>query len=591
MVTIKRDKLMKKIYYYIMFAASAVFGLSSCSDFLEIEPQNEIIHENFWNEKADVDGMVSGCYSKLQSEGIIRRMMIWGEFRSDNVVAGQNITDDSHLEKVFKASIDASNVYTTWDEFYNVINRCNTIIQFAPEVAKKDISYTESELMATIAEVTALRSLCYFYLIRAFRDVPYTTVAYLGDDQKMDHPAVKFDDVLDSLIIDLEKVRPYAVVKYPITQPLYQTGRITQEAINAMLCEMYLWKKDYQNCIKYADMVIESKIQQKEDEKNNFGGNMTSQSTSDGIDGFPLIPTSQRVGGNQFGQAYNSIIGTGNSSESIFELTFEKDLNKNATSNAAVNALYGNAEKLIGYAAPSPSLGQDVANKVFVIFNNAYDVRNYENIEASGSSTFRINKFVSSYNTLTISSTGAEHTFYPSTYAKDKNRSNWIFYRLTDIMLLKAEAITQTMLDGTDDASVATNETKLREAFTLINAVNKRSMGQATLKDTLIFADYSSKTQMTDLVYRERQRELMFEGKRWFDMVRRSMREGHTDYLTRETIKKHSANSSVVQNMLSKMDAIFWPYNIDELKVNNSLVQNPAFGSGEDDSYQNTAKK
>ena len=97
MVTIKRDKLMKKIYYYIMFAASAVFGLSSCSDFLEIEPQNEIIHENFWNEKADVDGMVSGCYSKLQSEGIIRRMMIWGEFRSDNVVAGQNITDDSHL--------------------------------------------------------------------------------------------------------------------------------------------------------------------------------------------------------------------------------------------------------------------------------------------------------------------------------------------------------------------------------------------------------------------------------------------------------------------------------------------------------------
>ena len=297
-----------------MFAASAVFGLSSCSDFLEIEPQNEIIHENFWNEKADVDGMVSGCYSKLQSEGIIRRMMIWGEFRSDNVVAGQNITDDSHLEKVFKASIDASNVYTTWDEFYNVINRCNTIIQFAPEVAQKDISYTESELMATIAEVTALRSLCYFYLIRAFRDVPYTTVAYLGDDQKMDHPAAKFDDVLDSLITDLEKVRPYAVVKYPITQPLYQTGRITQEAINAMLCEMYLWKKDYQNCIKYADMVIESKIQQKEDEKNNFGGNMTSQNTSDGIDGFPLIPTSQRVGGNQFGQAYNSIIGTGNSS-------------------------------------------------------------------------------------------------------------------------------------------------------------------------------------------------------------------------------------------------------------------------------------
>ena len=209
--------------------------MTSCTDFLTIYPTNSTILENYWKSAEDVNSMLAACYKNMISDNTVKRMMIWGEFRSDNVVAGQNITDDSHLEKVFKASIDASNVYTTWDEFYNVINRCNTIIQFAPEVAKKDISYTESELMATIAEVTALRSLCYFYLIRAFRDVPYTTVAYLGDDQKMDHPAVKFDDVLDSLIIDLEKVRPYAVVKYPITQPLYQTGRITQEAINAML--------------------------------------------------------------------------------------------------------------------------------------------------------------------------------------------------------------------------------------------------------------------------------------------------------------------------------------------------------------------
>ena len=36
------------------------------------------------------------------------------------------------------------------------------------------------------------------------------------------------------------------------------------------------------------------------------------------------------------------------------------------------------------------------------------------------------------------------------------------------------------------------------------------------------------------------------------------------------------------------MDAIYWPYNIDELKVNNLLVQNPAFGSGENDSYEKT---
>jgi hypothetical protein len=34
------------------------------------------------------------------------------------------------------------------------------------------------------------------------------------------------------------------------------------------------------------------------------------------------------------------------------------------------------------------------------------------------------------------------------------------------------------------------------------------------------------------------------------------------------------------------MDAIYWPYNVNELKVNANLVQNPAFGSGENDSYK-----
>jgi hypothetical protein len=38
------------------------------------------------------------------------------------------------------------------------------------------------------------------------------------------------------------------------------------------------------------------------------------------------------------------------------------------------------------------------------------------------------------------------------------------------------------------------------------------------------------------------------------------------------------------------MDAIYWPYNNDEIKVNKNLVQNPAFSSGENDSYERTGK-
>ena len=201
----------KNIIYsaFGMFCATAT--LSSCSDFLEIEPQNEIILEKFWNEKADVDAIIAGCYSNMQSDNMLIRMMIWGEFRSDNITRGQHLDKDVNIENILKENLLATNYYTTWDQFYNIINRCNTVIKYAPGVAAKDPAFSESELKADIAEVSALRDLCYFYLIRTFRNVPYSTEAFTDDDQTMDLPASSLDEILDKLIADLESVKEDAV--------------------------------------------------------------------------------------------------------------------------------------------------------------------------------------------------------------------------------------------------------------------------------------------------------------------------------------------------------------------------------------------
>ena len=107
---------MKRIHYYIICAFSAICGFSSCSDFLEIKPQNEIILEDFWNEKADVEAVIAGCYAAMQEEAVIKRMMVWGEFRSDNIGPGSNVQSDGSLEKLLKENIDAKNNYTTWKD-------------------------------------------------------------------------------------------------------------------------------------------------------------------------------------------------------------------------------------------------------------------------------------------------------------------------------------------------------------------------------------------------------------------------------------------------------------------------------------------
>ena len=562
-------------------------SLTSCSDFLEIEPLELIVLDKFWNEEADVENVVAGCYSAMQSQTVIERMMAWGEFRSDNVLGGTNVQNNKDLNNIFKENINASNDFTTWGEFYNIINRCNTVLHFAPKVAEKDPNYTDSELRATKAEVSAIRDLMYFYLIRTFRDVPYTTVAFLDDNQTMDLPATKFEDVLDSLIIDLESVQNDAVKKYPVTKEYYQYGRITQDAIHAMLAEMYLWKQDYANAVRYADMVIEAKTVDYQNELDKMGSRVSL--TDRMIDGFPLINDGSATG-STYGNAFVSIFGDGNSRESIFELMFMD--NNNMPSNGAVSNYFGNSTTFPGSVKVAEFIGTDVPDAIYEVFMSKYDTRYWENVQTLSKTLYGINKYAytSAMIDMTRAELNSEAVSYSGTYAQAYCHSNWIIYRLTDVMLMKAEALVEMASDNdSTDIGKQQNDTLFKQAFVIVNAINKRSNCSTGSKE-LDYSKFNSKSQMQELVMTERQRELMFEGKRWYDLVRRSRRLGNTDYLVGQVSRKGSSGGTAISSKLSRMDAIYWPYNNDEIKVNKNLVQNPAFSSGENSSYERTGK-
>jgi len=595
---------MKRLYYNIVYAICVMAGFSACSDFLVIEPQNEIIFDKFWNEKADVDAVISGCYSGLQEEGIIKRMMVWGEFRSDNIGPGSNVQSDGNLEKLLKENIDAKNSYTDWRDFYSVINRCNTVIKYAPDVAAEDPAYTQSELQANIAEMVAIRSLCYFYLIRAFRDVPFSREAYIDDDQKMDLPATKFDAVLDSLIFDLESVKNQAVKRYPETKELYQTGRVTQDFIHSLLCELYLWKKDYEKCVYYADLVIDSKKLIYEENRQKRTSTVSTTNDIDRFNGFPLVSNSRQT--NWYGDAYTILFGRDRNytdevnQEIIFQLVFSDDpQGAGMIANGAVNSFYGNQRSSTGLVAPSDYIYAQIEatgtdRKVYADKNKMWDARIYINHTYTGSGSSNSNKGIHKFTTRSIDISASGGTTpsasYDSKYTENQNGSNWIIYRLSDIMLMKAEALTQMIQGGEDTGASDYNKSLLDRAFTLVNAVNKRSICQTLLQDTLVRSNYSNKGDMENLILQERQRELMFEGKRWFDLVRVSQRNGNTAILKAAALQKATTGTGLISNHLSKMDAIYWPYNLDEIKVNKNLVQNPAFSSGEDESYKKTTK-
>ncbi|MBO4810474.1 MAG: RagB/SusD family nutrient uptake outer membrane protein [Prevotella sp.] len=563
----KRHKFHNKAFAglsRLLLYSSAPLLLSSCNDFLDILPLNEVVLENYWTEKADVNSVLNSCYETLEHSDALTRMGIWGELRSDNLMAGDNVPTE--VSEILKENLQPSNPYCKWDKIYECINRCNTVCHYAPKVQAIDPNYREEEMRANVAEAIALRSLSYFYLIRTFRDVPYSTRPSIDDTQSYVLPATPFDAVLDSLITSLEQVKDDAVRRYytdDSPNAWQNSSKITRWAIYALLADLYLWKGDWNNSIRYCDLVIDQKRKQYEELLQREG----SQPNMDLIDSIPMILEAP-LGTTNCGNSYTEIFGTGNSFESIFELYFSKNQEQK---NTWVDSYYGNRDSRGRLSANSLML-MDVVKNTNSLFKRS-DGRFYAATKTSGSS-LTIAKYVRtsvSFTTKNVTSESDLHLTDDMRQNADKD-AHWIIYRLSDMLLIKAEALIERAQDGDFDA-----------AFDLINVVNKRANN---LTATLKKEDYiSSKKQMEDLLMEERQREFIYEGKRWYDLVRRSRRDGNTISLVAAVQNKFEENSNAIRIRLSDPNIIYFPYAKSELKVNPLLTQNPAFTNGEDSQY------
>jgi hypothetical protein len=525
---------------------------------------NEVVLENYWTEKSDVISVVNSCYESLESSDCLTRMGVWGELRSDNLRLGSNVPNE--INEILKENLLPSNPMCSWARFYEAINRCNTVCHYAPEVQAIDPNYTLEEMKANIAEASAIRALCYFYLIRTFRDVPYTTQPSIDDAQTYVIPATPFNDVLDSLIIDLEKVKGDAVRRYYTDDSpnAYQnSSKITRWAIYALLADLYLWKGDWDNCIKYCDLVIDFKRQQYE-EMLEREGNVNNIALFGNI---PMI-LEKPVGSTVCGNAYNEIFGTGNSFESIFELYFRTNQSQQ---NTWVSTYYTNNNNTMGRLSAPDFLCKDVAQGNNAVFKKT-DGRVYEASELDNS-RYAITKYVRRSVSFSNQNITKESDLNLTSTRRAGGDANWIFYRLSDMLLIKAEA------------EIQKGEAGYPTAFMLINTVNKRAndITSAARSDTLKMADYtSSKASMEELLLEERQREFMFEGKRWFDLVRIARRDGNNTRLVSLASRKYIENVNAIKIKLADPNIIYFPYAKNELKVNPLLVQNPAFGNEED---------
>lgn len=496
-------------------AASAT--LSSCESFFDIKPQSELIGEDYWQSKSDVESSVAACYRALQEPDVMERFIVWGEVRSDNVLKGTNTNDN--ISNILNANVDATNGYTTWGSIYTAINYCNTVISNAPAVMERDPNFKQSELRAYLAEAKAVRALCYFYLVRTFKDVPFITEPYVGTSRPFQEAQTDGDEIIKSLTAELEEIALQAKAVYGSNSNT--KGHITQKAIWTLLADMYLWIDNYDKCIECCNKVL-----------NTTTNPLQLENAS----------------------AYNqNVFGTGNSKESIFELQFNSD-----TPDYVVNEMYNTTGGRNSY--------NHLSSLKFSNYNTFID-RNSDNrfndalFGSTSATTIPIKKYVAYRRESSTSSVSA------SDYIGNANTQNWIIYRLSDVYLLKAEALVERNHDG-----------DLQEAIDMVSKTYDRanpSKGTGSLQ----LANYNSQSAMRDLVFDERQREFLFEGKRYFDLLRRARREGSTTNVVSNYLMRKYANQdqATVQSRLSTINALYMPINKDELKLNQLLKQNPFY--------------
>ena len=560
--------------------------LTSCNDFLTIYPTDRIVGTDFWKTKADVDQMVDGAYSSMLSGNIQERAIMWGAFRSDELVKNTDFSSTA-LDNVSAVNLLPTMGYCSWGGFYSVINRCNIVLRHAPEVMQEDPEFTQGDYDVVRAQMLALRSLCYFYLVRAFRDVPYVTQSYEDDSQINEVAQSSAGEVLQNCLNDLEEASKYIMKSGGYGQNDWRNwGYMTRDAVYALMADIYLWRasmthdrSDYQQVVTLADRIIQAK----DEYYNAYHTNNVSAGDEDDI--YHLYTGSL---------AQSEIFVTGNSRESILEWQY----NGRNNSNETLENYYYQSGTEKDYKSTGMVMASPIFNAVAINANTSqgkkafYSTNDYRfwnvvyNANNEEAEQLPIRKMVDN-NGMTISplsTTGATKT---NSRGFKEYAQNWIVYRITDIMLMKAEALLE-LADETDRVAQ-------KAAFDLVEVVNKRSM-LTSASDLLKFDDFATKSALELLILAERERELCFEGKRWFDLVRYCYRHMNgvniyqkmgdasnwpalyapmTELLGRKSTE--NGQGSAIAIKMKTEPYLYWPVQESEMKVNSLLKQNPVW--------------
>ena len=491
---------MKKLVHLALLIIIAALSFTSCKKFLDKEPLSAATDENFWKNEKEANSAVAGNYALLRqalTDGYA--FFNYGDYPSDEFrtsLGGEDWPQISNIQ--WNLSVPPTSTYRPmyklrrYDNFYRIIDQANRCIRFIPNIPSSEFSnpdMADDARKALIGEAYFLRAFSYFYMGRVWGGVPIVDEGSKDLSAAVNLPRATPEEVMNQARTDVKKA--IEMLSWDNANSSDKAVRANKGVAYALLAHLEAWTGKYAECAAAATEVI------------NSGQ-------------YHYVPMSNYLS-----------IWKGQSQEGIFEIS-------------ANSPTEGSGRSIATFTLKAPYLATNRGTQVETPLDE-FSLK----AKFPDPADLRIQKAFAFYNSTDPNCIKYSNILYLTTDGNGNkgnpiSQNNMVVFRLSDIVLLKAEALAATGING--------------EARTLLNEIRNKALpgNDYTGTDDGLFEE----------IIRERSRELFLEGHRFYDLVRLARKKGIYNF--------GGARMNSAEFMAGKY---YWPLDPTLLTLNPKLKQ------------------